>query len=79
MFAVPRSMKGAVVRNRARRQVREIYRSLKNQVRAGLDIAFVIYPGEFTFNDRYQQVMTLMRRAGIMSDEKEVTWNATRS
>jgi ribonuclease P protein component len=79
MFATPRLIRGAVQRNRTRRQVRENYRSLKTYIRSGYDIVFVVYPGDFSFRDRYEQMTKLLRRAHMLLDEKEVTWNATRS
>jgi ribonuclease P protein component len=58
-----------VDRNRARRRVREAYRLIKERIRGHYDIAFVLYPGDFSFSQRYQQVESLLRRSGVIVDQ----------
>lgn len=63
LFTTPRIMKGAVVRNRSRRRVREAYRHVKSRIDGHYDMAFVIYPGDFGFSDRMRQMETLLNQA----------------
>lgn len=44
-LAVPKATGGAVVRNRVKRQLREIWRSLSDQVRPGRDYVLIARPG----------------------------------
>lgn len=71
VFAAVRSFRNAVDRNRARRRVREAYRDLKERITGHYDIVFVMYPGEYSFSKRYQQVEKLLRRSGAIADQKE--------
>jgi ribonuclease P protein component len=63
LFATPRVMRGAVVRNRSRRFVREAYRQVKGRITGHYDMAFVIYPGDYGFFDRLRQMETLLNQA----------------
>ncbi len=56
----------AVERNRAKRQVREIFRLHKHRLRPGLDLVFLVYPGEFSYHDRERQFLQLAAKAGIL-------------
>src|SRR3972149_556492 len=60
-----RGFKKAVERNREKRICREAYRHLKHRVEAGYDLVFVLYPGEYGFRERLQQVETVLGRAGL--------------
>lgn len=60
-----RGFKKAVARNREKRLCREAYRSLKHQLATGYDLAFVLYPGEFSFQDRLRQIQSLLERVGL--------------
>lgn len=71
VFAAVRAFRGAVQRNRARRRVREAYRDLKERITGHYDIVFVMYPGDFSFSERYQQVEQLLRRSGAIPTSKE--------
>jgi len=55
----------AVERNRAKRQVREIFRLHKHRLRPGLDLVFLVYPGEFDYHDRERQFVQLATKAGL--------------
>jgi ribonuclease P protein component len=55
----------AVDRNRQKRACREAYRQLKERIRPGHDLAFVLYPGDYGFHDRYGQLQTVLQRAGL--------------
>ncbi len=52
----------AVERNRAKRQVREIFRLHKDRLRPGFDLVFLIFPGKFTYADRERQYLQLLGR-----------------
>jgi ribonuclease P protein component len=56
----------AVERNRAKRQVREIFRLHKHRLRPGLDLVFLVYPGEFDYHERERQFLQLATKAGIL-------------
>ena len=60
-----RGFRRAVDRNRQKRVCREAYRQLKERIRPGLDLAFVLYPGDYGFQDRCRQMQTLLQRAGL--------------
>ncbi len=66
VFVTVRKYGNAVARNRARRVVSECWRLAKNQVRPGLDIAFVIYPGPDSVSVREPQLSELLHRSGIL-------------
>ena len=56
----------AVERNRAKRQVREIFRLHKHCIQPGYDLVFLVYPGNFGYRDRERQFLQLVARAGIL-------------
>jgi ribonuclease P protein component len=60
-----RSFRTAVDRNRQKRACREAYRQLKESIRPGYDLAFVLYPGDYSFHDRCRQMQTVLQRAGL--------------
>ena len=55
----------AVERNRAKRQVREIFRLHKQCIQPGFDLVFLVYPGKFGYHDRERQFLQLLARAGL--------------
>lgn len=55
----------AVERNRAKRQVREIFRLHRYRLQPGFDLVFLVYPGDFTYWDRERQFLQLVARAGL--------------
>ena len=69
VFAAVRAFSSAVERNRARRRVREAYRTLKACIRGHFDIAFVLYPGDYSYSERQRQVEKLLRRSGAIVDQ----------
>ncbi|MFP4364116.1 MAG: ribonuclease P protein component [Spirochaetia bacterium] len=56
----------AVVRNRSKRQIREIYRNIKHRLQSGWDMVIILYPGDYTYEDRKSQVFLLLQKAHIL-------------
>ena len=61
-----RGFKNAVVRNREKRVCREAYRQLKHRLKGGYDLAFVLYPGHYSFSDRVQQLEAVFEKIGLI-------------
>ncbi|NBB90443.1 MAG: ribonuclease P protein component [Spirochaetes bacterium] len=59
----------SVDRNRLRRVGKEAYRRLKPRLRGGFDLAFVVYPGDYSFSERLEQFQHLLRDARLLNDE----------
>lgn len=60
-----RGFRGAVERNRQKRLCREVYRHMKDRLRTGFDLGFVLYPGSCEFEQRRRQLETVLERAGL--------------
>lgn len=60
----------AVHRNRGRRILKEVYRSMKQDLPKGFDIIVVLYPGDYSYHEREQQFMELIRRAEFARMDK---------
>jgi len=61
--------KGAVKRNRQKRIIKEIYRNMKNNIKTGFDLIFIIFPDNsinYSFKDRETQVHNLVKKAGLI-------------
>jgi len=68
VLVVPTRKSGnAVQRNRARRVGKEVYRTLKPHIQPGFDLAFILYPGNFSFQERLDQFSHVLRRAELMA------------
>lgn len=59
----------AVRRNRLRRVGKEAYRRFKPRLAGGFDMAFVVYPGNYSFEDRLEQFERLLRNAHVLRDD----------
>jgi len=66
--SVSRRFGNAVIRNRAKRIVRDIYRNMKHELRDGYDIVVVLYPGTVAYSERKQQLLSLFRKAGLIGE-----------
>ena len=55
----------AVERNRAKRQVREIFRLHKHRIRPGFDLVFLVYPGNYGYWEREIQFLQLLGKIGL--------------
>jgi len=64
-----RKFGGAVGRNRARRVGRDVYRNMKSELRPGFDLAFILFPGDYSHGDRISQFSMLLKKAGILQRE----------
>jgi ribonuclease P protein component len=67
VFVPVRSYPNAVERNRARRLVRECWRTGKTRLSTGHDIAVVLYPGFDLLDVRKAQLERLLRQAGLFT------------
>lgn len=65
VFCPVRQFNKAVHRNRQKRVFREIYRSFKQQLNEGYDMAFIIYPGRYSFAERAKQVNALLEQVDL--------------
>jgi ribonuclease P protein component len=65
-FAIPKRVGGAVVRNRVRRRLREILRSLP--LTEGFDVVITVRPeaASSTFDGLRQELTTLLKRARLL-------------
>jgi ribonuclease P protein component len=69
LTAVKKGYKKAVKRNKQKRIIKEIYRNMKNRIKSGFDIIFIIFPDnniEYSFKDREIQVNELFKKAGLL-------------
>ena len=56
----------SVKRNREKRVVRECYRNLKHAMKPGYDMMFVLYPGEYNYDQRREQMSRTCKAAGLL-------------
>lgn len=59
----------AVARNRARRLGKEAYRQVKTVLKPGFDLAFILYPGDYSYGERINQFSSLLKRAGLLRED----------
>jgi len=57
----------SVERNRTKRLIREIYRCNKHRLKPGYDLLFVLFPGDFGYDERSRQFEELIRKADLLS------------
>jgi ribonuclease P protein component len=60
-----RGFRKAVQRNRHKRLCREAYRQLKERIKPGHDLAFVLYPGSYGYLERLGQMEVVLDQAGL--------------
>lgn len=56
----------AVERNYTKRIFREFYRKQKNELNGHYDIVLVLYPGDYSYQNRLDQFSILMKRAHLV-------------
>lgn len=57
----------AVMRNRVRRILKEVYRNARVSLADGYDIACIVYPGRvYDYHERSEQFYDLVRKAGLL-------------
>ncbi len=61
-----RGHKNAVERNRSKRLGKEVFRSVKERIVAGIDIAIICYPGDYRYADRHEQLLQLLSREHLL-------------
>lgn len=57
----------SVQRNRTKRLIREIYRLNKNRIKPGYDLLFVLFPGDYGYEERSRQFDDLLRKADLLA------------
>lgn len=70
-ITMTRNFGKAVIRNKAKRIIREIFRQTKASVQSGYDLGFIIYPGDSSYEEQKEQVLLLYRKAGILIEAAE--------
>ncbi len=72
-FSTSRRLGGAVIRNRVRRRLREIVRSLASRVEPGWDVLIVARPGcaGASYAELRDVVARLFVRAGILRPQRD--------
>jgi ribonuclease P protein component len=70
-LATSRALGSAVVRNRVRRRLREVLRSMAPQLRSGWDVLVIARPGLVTADHRtlLETLGRLLRRSGVLGGE----------
>ncbi len=66
LFSTVRKFGTAIGRNRAKRLAREAIRLHKQRIKHGYDIAVVLYPGEYTYQDREQEILRALEKFGCV-------------
>ena len=59
----------AVERNHIKRIGREIYRNHKFGIKPGYDIGFIFYPGSYTYDDRVNQILGLLKSSSLYGED----------
>ena len=68
LFSPSRTYVNAVSRNKIKRQAREIFRNVKFKVKPGYDMIFLFYPGEYTFQERHDQLIGLLHKSKLFGE-----------
>lgn len=64
-----RGFKNAVIRNRQKRIVKEIWCKIKTQVRAGYDIVLNIFPEQLSYGEWEDRVRHVFKLAGLAVEQ----------
>ena len=67
-----RGYRRAVDRNRDRRVLRESYRLTRESLSKGFDLAVVLYPGQYSPEQRRGQLRELLERSGLLSGPRGI-------
>lgn len=55
----------SVQRNKIRRQVKEIWRTHQEEIRLGIDCAFIVYPGDdLSYSQKEELILNLLKKSG---------------
>jgi len=57
----------SVQRNKIRRQVKEIWRIHQEEIKLGIDCAFIVYPGDdLSYSQKEDLILSLLKKSGSM-------------
>ncbi len=70
-FSPTRKIGGSVERNKARRVMKEIFRTNKHLFMPGYDVVVVIYPGEIGYREREREFLLLCAKAGLLHEDTQ--------
>ncbi|QEN09078.1 ribonuclease P protein component [Oceanispirochaeta crateris] len=65
-ITIVRKFGNAVERNYTKRIFREFFRKQKFSIKESYDIVFVVYPGDFSYQNRLEQFNLLIKRANLV-------------
>lgn len=59
----------SVKRNKIRRQIKEIYRINKENIKRGFDFVFIVYPGRYEYEEREKQFREILKKKNFFLTE----------
>ena len=65
-ITLKRKYGNSVQRNRVKRILREIFRKNKSRLKLGYDVVLLVYPGNDIYEERENQFLSLLKKAGIV-------------
>jgi ribonuclease P protein component len=67
-ITIVRKFGNAVERNYTKRIFRDFFRTHKQEITESCDIVVVVYPGDFSYQNRLDQFNLLMKRANLVKN-----------
>ncbi len=65
-ITLKRKYGNSVQRNRVKRILREVFRKNKSRLKLGYDVVLLVYPGNDRYEERENQLLFLLKKAGIV-------------
>ena len=59
----------SVKRNKIRRQIKEIFRLNKENIKSGFDFVFIVYPGRYEYEEREKQFREILKKKNFFLAE----------